>query len=391
MSTRTELREAFADLSESAPTVDPRALLERLGATHAPTHRARRRWAPVALASAAVIVLALVTSLATARPWRHTTYSAPAAPSPAAADSPWLYGPDSLPGYQPTIMLMDAGGAQEFSYAEGAAPLFSPGDPTASYGSRGSAALTVALPDAKQRAMIDALPQAAVAGTAGRAGTVNDDVRCPGSSLVLCYKPVAAWPVGDGRWAIFTATDASMNPLALDRTLVLANSLRPQTQNRVSAVKIGYLPPAMRIRSLVDDYADSALEYGSRGYRMLAFSVGGSDKSAEVNVTIVHDPIRPLSSMTAASLSADIHLGPWTKTTVRGHLAWTSPTDILIQWGDLLVSVNNGKSIPGGADSLPATSQDELLKVADSLTVAANDDFGTGWSLSQAIPPGAGW
>ena len=107
-----------------------------------------------------------------------------------------------------------------------------------------------------------------------------------------------------------------------------------------------------------------------------------STQAPSIDITAVYEPNASLSS--AASLPT-FEQGPWTRTTLRGHLAWTDPHTVLIQWGPVQLGVSSSR-ITGS--NTPLVGLSELLKVARSLTVPAIVLPGFGYPLTAAVPAG---
>ena len=386
MSTETRLRAAYEHLAETAPPLNDLELDLNRGPARDRARAKHARGLRIALAGAVVVAIAVAAGAVAhrARPVTAPPASPPVSPSPQNRTAEWEFGPDSLPGYQGDDLQLDESG-QTATYFAGAA----------------RANLVIIEPSGARRARVARLDPVRIRGVAGWVGQLTQlgpadcglfdlGAECPGAIVV--------WALSESQWAVMTASrgyDRLNNKeisVSEDVLLRLANSLRTTDEQRIAFARVGYLPVDMRLQQIIFDRGDSPSNgYDSAGFETMRFSTGGEYSGAQVNISIVHDPTRSLTQMSAASLAALDHPGPWTRATVHGHLAWLSPTDILIQWGALLVAVDNGKAIPGGSDTLPATPQSELLHVADSLTVPTSDAFGAGYPLANALPPGTAW
>ena len=125
--------------------------------------------------------------------------------------------------------------------------------------------------------------------------------------------------------------------------------------------------------------------YTGTGYRSESFVDRRTGNSTTLDIASVYQPFQPLTSATPNTLPR-FDNGPWTKTTVRGHLAWTAPHDVLIQWGPILIDLTSNR--PTGNTTIPLVSRKDLLDVAASLTVPTSNAIGAGFPLSTSLPRG---
>src|ERR1700712_3086877 len=104
-----------------------------------------------------------------------------------------------------------------------------------------------------------------------------------------------------------------------------------------------------------------------------------------MEIVSVYQPFHPLATATPKTLPS-FDNGPWTKTRVRGHLAWTAPHDVIIQWGPIIIDLVSNR--PTGNTTTPLVSRGELLKVAAALTAPTSNAVGDGFPLDASLPPG---
>jgi hypothetical protein len=227
---------------------------------------------------------------------------------------------------------------------------------------------------------------------------------------------VVAWPLDGNRWAVLSPqyvhgdSSGAMSESDLVRR---AATVVPDVDDHVTPVKIGYLPAGLRFAAataepITHSVADPpppvvTLPYDSnaksqadgtngKSARVLSFTAGAlpdpQPYETTLNISVVSDPFTTLSATKPNPMvGSDIFSGPWRQTTVEGHFAWVSPHDVLIQWGDLQIGVSSSRY--GGHATSPLLSQQELLKVADSLTVPNNVSFGHGFPLLTSVPAGS--
>lgn len=125
--------------------------------------------------------------------------------------------------------------------------------------------------------------------------------------------------------------------------------------------------------------------YTGTGYRSESFVDRRSEDGGRFDIVSVYHPFQSLASATPKTLPT-FDDGPWTRTTVRGHLAWTAPHDVLIQWGQIIIDLVSFR--PTGNTSIALVSRKDLLAVANSLTVPASNAVGHGFPLATSLPPG---
>lgn len=382
MTTRAELREAYEQLADSAPD---RSALTVPSSAHGGLNRPRQlRGALVVAAVVVIAALPFVLVHRHAHPGRTPVGSTSPVPSTtsttsstvtSSSDSFWFTAA-SMPGFQLT--------RQTFSFVEGQTATY---DGAATQAGREvDVTGIVSSPTTDARLMsTDVVRVGAHRGYYTKAHTTG---RLPAQAQV-------AWKFTTGKWLVLSATrsgHSAPNGLLPDvsraELLRLAAAFRPRPDANVALVKIGYLPTNFR---LIGAYAYlhqgtmlSADDMVGTGYRSMSFSTGTaqSTQAPSLDITAVYDPAASLSS--AGGLPALGH-GPWIRTTLAGHLAWTDPHSVLIQWGNVQLGVSSSR-ITGS--NTPLVGLPELLKVARSLTVPESALPGFGYPLATAVPPG---
>jgi hypothetical protein len=171
--------------------------------------------------------------------------------------------------------------------------------------------------------------------------------------------------------------------------LAAARTVRPARDDHAALVVVGHLPAHMRFDG-TEVYRDQGLMaspdlYTGTGYRSEDFVDRRPHQSSRLQIVSVFDPFQSLATATPKTLPR-FDDGPWTRTTVRGHLAWTAPHDVLIQWGNIIIDLISNR--PTGNTSIALVSRQDLLDVATSLTVPASNAVGAGFPLGTSLPRG---
>jgi hypothetical protein len=373
-----DLRDLFRDLVDAAPHHSDLSLT--------PEDRRRRTPRPVlAIAAAVIAVIAVaVAALTLARTATHPNSRRPTAPATqplgptqassgprpltSSATSYW-FGPKTLPGYSLTTLSMSLDN-QQAAYQQ-------PGGTTV-------ASLTGFVPTATQRATVAALPAVRVGSVTGHIGTVSARTGLE----ISPSEPIVAWPVTAGRWVALSAS-SGQHPLARATLIALANKTVLVSDDHVAVATLSYLPTQLRFTYtatyLNQDVMLSPDGTVGSGYRTLSFTDRGFSRNAHSTLDIVSviEPTVNLATATVDDLPT-FDNGPWRKTTVRGHLAWVAPHDVLIEWGPVQIGVASTRTT--GDSSTPLLSQDELLKIAAGLTVADSNAVDHGFPLARAVP-----
>lgn len=374
MSTESDLREAYQRLVDTA--LPKETLVLSSTGDRVPARRGAV-W-QVALTVGAVIAV-ISTALVIARPW-HRGSTAPSVPAPGRPinyPAEYWFGKSSLPGYVLTDLSLSPTG-QQFAYK--------PAHPA--NGAPERVSLAAFAPTAADRAAVAGLERVAVGHRTGYYGSLAK------VASAQTQTPGLLWPLSSTRWVALSApaTDPSRSAVPKPKLVQLAATVTSRVDPHVAQVEVGWLP-----RSLRFDYAAQYVDRGTMlspdgttgtGYRTLSFidrSVR-DDRHSTLDIVSVIDPAVPLDKAKPDQLPG-FDNGPWTKTTVRGHLAYVAPHDVLIQWGNVQIGVASTRIT--GDTSTPLLSKAELLKVANSLTVPSSVDIGQGYPLTTAIPPTA--
>ena len=254
-----------------------------------------------------------------------------------------------------------------------------------------------------------------------------------GSPTTATLSPQVAWQFRPGKWAVVTALQSARQTpersgpggdVPKKQLLAYAAALTPQSDDHAAMVKIGYLPASMRFDGaeiITSSPIMAAPDYTTgNGYRSMTFETANviaaeralPDRAgsalfiprADLQIVSTYNPSVPLSKAVLPDENSPYTLplpsvvaGPWTKTSVQGHLAWAAPHEILIQWGNVQISVSSTTNVhppvPTGiavAPGLPLAPKllpkSELLKIANSLTVPSDESFGSGYPLTTAVP-----
>jgi hypothetical protein len=390
MTTQTDLRDAFTHLADLAPT---RAVLKpprpaRLRPPvrpprRMPGRRPNRMPARLRLMLAAATVLLLAVALPILvhrlRADQPPAGPAPASPSPAGPTpaapimqstpatfpTAYVFGPSSIAGYELTEESLRAN-AQTFHFT-----------------------------NAKTHAQVtlSALPATAANNRSYNGGAPVTIGNRKGFFVVVrdvFTTPTVAWKLSGTRWATVSGTKSgSQTSLTKAQLLNVATSVRVARDDHAALVVVGHLPDHMRF-DLAAVYRDQGMMaapdlYIGTGYRCETFVDRRPGNMSSFDIVSVYDPFQPLSKATPKTLPS-FENGPWTKTTVRGHLAWTAPHDVLIQWGPILIDLNSNR--PDGNTTIQLVSRKDLLDVAASLTVPTSNLIGAGFPLGTSVPAG---
>jgi hypothetical protein len=378
VSTRSELREAYTDLATLAPTRrtlrDPRA-------------RPRRRPTLQIVAVAVAAIVLIVVPAALIQQHLRSGSSGAAGPPNSSVTFPteFWFGPQSLPGFVVVGSNLSPEG-QEVTYTQKSTGIHAVVD----------GFVATAATDAKL-----------AKGTPVKIGAIAGHFLAGDSASFT--SPSVAWQFSPGRWAQFTVSKTKKDSqgqsqdvaLPVTQTLAIAATLTPRADANVALVKIGYLPASLQF-----NYASEYLKQGQMlspdgtvgtGYRDISFvdrkqvaAVDGSVSAVNhstLDIVTVAQPYVPLATATRANLPSFNGNGPWTKTTVAGHLAWVSPHAVLIQWGDIQIGLASTRI--EGDDRTHLLSRAELLKIANSLSDPAGTEPGQGHPLVSALPDGS--
>lgn len=384
MSADTELRAAYRALADSAPSLDTLTIPGSATARWTATRRVRGQRLAV-VATVAVIAL-IVGALVVAGQRRHR--SEPAAP-PADPAYSWQFGPHSLPGYVPTEREISAD-VTTYDYAQIPTNISrqTPG---------GRAVLTTLVPDAAARSAVAALARTTVGGKPGWYGRLTSAAACTALRLSTMYCPgsVTVWTDAIAqRWVVFQAAPkmgrlvTPLETLPPEQVLALAGKVRVEAAGNVAAVRVGYVPPAMKLTSAHELVAVQGGGSGKGNTLDLFFAAPTGD--ATVHLQVTPQEAIDLNSTTAAEISAGYILGTWIKTKVDGRTAWHTSDTVLMQFGKTIVEIDN-VSEAGGTGHDSTTPLTELIKVAASLSHVVPVDSGDASTLPEAIPPGALW
>jgi hypothetical protein len=376
MTSRSDLHDAYAHLSETAP--DRAALDLPPHPSGQQARQPRTKQLRIALAVLTVIVLALASPFAVrylthgdaarpADPSQTVTTPAPS-PTPASFPTSYYFGPTSLPGYVMDTETLTAT-SQDFGFTS-------------------------------QKTHVDvalrALPATSANNAIYRRGAPVTVAGRAGFFVVVAGKPTTtptvAWKISSRQWATLSAVKSrSQVTLTKAQLLDLADHVTLAQDGRAALVKVGYLPAGMRF--------DQAAVYRNQGVMAapdLLVGTGYRDESfvsrqalrgqpARMEIVSVYQPFHPLATATPKTLPA-FDNGPWTKTRVHGHLAWTAPHDVIIQWGPIIIDLVSNR--PTGNTTTPLISRAELLKVAAALTAPTSNAVGDGFPLDSSLPPG---
>ena len=368
MTTQTDLRDAYAHLADLAPT---RAVLDL--AQPAQVQRPGRMPRPLrgrlrlALAAATVLLLAVASPVLVHR-LKQDGQSTPGGPvdHPSTATFPtaYIFGPSSLAGYHLSTESLSVD-AQTFTFTNV---------------STHAQILLSALPaTATNNGIYDGGDPVMIGGRAGFFVVMWGEPKTP----------TVAWKLSATRWATVSGTKAgSQKSLTKAQLLAAASSVREARDDHAALVVVGHLPGHMRFdgAAVYRDQGTMAAPdlYTGTGYRSETFVDRRSHNASSFDIISIYQPFQSLTTATPKTLPA-FDNGPWTRTTIRGHLAWTAPHDVLIQWGPILIDLTSTR--PTGNTSIALVSRQDLLDVAASLTVPASNAIGAGFPLSTSLPP----
>ena len=404
MTTLPDLIDAYRDLADHAPTVADLQL------TAPPTPPARRRATTLAVLGALIAVIAIVASVVYLRSHASGKHEPPAnVPQPRWPDS-YSFGSDSLPGYTltRTDMQVPGGASTTYTYAKRNTNMqatlavlraselgrYRDGTPVTVNGRRGyyqTGPASLPLPP-------PARPTSIPAPTGSRSS------RPP---LVPPLSSAITWPISKDSWAVLTAGPISINyvngklqtPAAIPSQAVmvdLAGSIRESPI--VAPVKVGYLPANLELSSVQQFLENPVRTFDNRfgsSYRDLMFVDRSASRSQlfTLDVGVLVAPQKPLElkDLPDARTVRTGNWSPtpydpakqWTQTTIAGHRAFVSAHDVIVDWGGVEVHVTN-ENFPYAVK--PVLSQQELIRIAASLTVPPSGSIGNGYPLSQAVP-----
>jgi hypothetical protein len=385
MNIDTELREAYERLVESAPGRDS------LDVPHDHLrHIAARRGSGIRMALTAAAVAAVVAaSLVIARPWHDGRTSdddkRASTANPLPYPSEYWFGPTSLPGYTISSMSLDPT-VQTFSYVP-------EGSVGRNYTGTDGVLIRGFMATRADQAGLALLKSVTVGGKPGYYGTfasitsalasIRPSLRP--SSIDPGFSPQPetglVWEFAHGRWAVITKGQtwpAEKTNVVEQKLIHVASALTPKAGPNVALLKVGYLPDKFRF-----DYAGQSwrLVGASRGTRYRSLNFTGRSRAPGNATTLT---ISSFSESFKSYLTGSGE-GPWTKTTIQGHPAYISPHKVLVRFGDVPIAIANWGEWP----TTPMVSQQELLRIAGSLTVPSSVDYGHGYPLAAAIPRGA--
>ena len=401
--------DAYRDLADHSPTVADLQL------TAPPTPPARRRATTLAVLGALIAVIAIVASVVYLRSHASGKHEPPAnVPQPRWPDS-YSFGSDSLPGYTLTRTDMQVpGGAPAasttYTYAKRNTNMqatlavlrasnlgqYRDGTPVTVNGRRGY----------YQTGPASLPPPPPARPTSIPAPTGSRSARPP---LVPPLSSAITWPTSKDSWAVLTEGPASINyvngklqtPAAIPSQAVmvdLAESVRVRESPTVAPVKVGYLPPNFELSSVQQFLESPVSTFDNRfgiSYRDLMFVERSANRSQlfTLDVGALVTPQKPLELKRLPDartvLTGNWSPTPydpakqWTQTTIAGHRAFVSAHDVIVDWGGVEVHVTN-ENFPYGLK--PVLSQQELIRIAASLTVPLSGSIGNGYPLSQAVP-----
>ena len=331
MTTHTDLRDAYAHLSNLAP---PRAVLDLPRPESVPRSSRTRRRIRLALAAAMVLLLA-VASPVLAHLFKQDGRPTPAGPTenptPATFPTAYLFGPSSIAGYDLTVETLSADG-QTFEFTN---------------------------VRARAQVLLGALPATAANN---RIYDHGDPVTIGGHTgffvVVGRYPktPTVAWKLSATRWATVSATAGrSQKSLSKAQLIPVAQSVRAAPDDHAALVVIGHLPDHMRFDGAAVYRNQGTMAapdlYVGTGYRSESFVDRRPGNLTRLDIASVYQPFQPLTTATPKTLPRFDNGAVDHKTTVRGHLAWTAPHDVLIQWGPILIDLTSNR--PTGNTTIP--------------------------------------
>jgi len=412
MSTLPDLMDAYRDLADHAPAVAD------LHLAMPPTQPARRGTTMRALLATLIAVIAVAALVVYLRSHVSGKSAPPAEVSQPRWPDSYSFGPDSLPGY--TLSRTDT--------------QIHPGTPAAS--------TTYTYTNAKRTTNLQATLTLLPASKLGRyregtpvmvngrhgyyqAGSTSPPSYLPpptsargvpaptGSPspppLVPPLSSAIAWPISKDSWAVLTVGVTSFsyvdgklqNPGAIPTqaaTIGLAESVRLRESPTVAPVKIGYLPANLELSSVQQIMEKGVTTFDDRfgnSYRDLMFvdRSAGRAQIFTLDVGVLVAPQKPLdlknlpdartvSSGTWSPTPYD-PAKQWTQMTIAGQRAFVAAHDVIVDWGGVEVHVTN-QDINFAVK--PVLSQQELIRIAASLTVPPSGTIGYGYPLSKAVP-----
>jgi hypothetical protein len=437
MSTLPDLMDAYRDLADHAPTVADLQL------TAPPTQPVRHGTTMRALLATLIAVIAVVVLVVYLRSHVSGKSAPPAKVSQPHWPDSYSFGPDSLPGYRldrtGTLLLPGTSAAStDYSYTNvkrtnlQANLTLLPASKLGPYRHGTPVRVNGALGYYQAGATSPPPESAPPASAQGVSAPTS-----PQSSPPLYVPPlstVIVWPISKDSWAVLTVGPASysysngklLNPEPMPTraaTVSLAESVRLRVSPTVAPVKVGYLPASLKL-SAVTQVVDNTLgkpnapppiattfdnRFG-RSYRDLMFI----DRSIQPSCLpgqpgscnpVMRSPLFTLDVGVLAAPRTPLELkdlpdarivtgrtwtpGPyqpekqWTQMTIAGHRAFVSAHDVIVDWGGVEVHVTN-EDFPFAVK--PVLSQQELTRIAASLTVPPSGTIGYGYPLSKAVP-----
>ena len=365
MTTLSDLRDAYAHLSDLAPTRGVRDVPRPAGPRRPGRTRGRLR---LVLAAAMVLLLAVLSPVLVHR-LSHDGRFTPAGPTttPTTATFPtaYLFGPSSLAGYDLTTESLDPH-AQTFGFTN--------------VKTHARVSLSALPATAANDGIYHRGDPVTVSGRPGFFNVVDGDLKTP----------TVAWKLSANRWVTVSGTKTGSQKSQTKAELVaIARSVRAARDDHAALVVVGHLPDHMKFDSVAVYRNQGTMAapdlYTGTGYRSETFVDPRPGNASSFDIVSVYHPFQSLATATPETLPA-FDNGPWTKTTVHGHLAWTAPHDVLIQWGPILIDLTSNR--PTGNTSIPLVSRKDLLDVAASLTVPSSNAVGAGFPLGTSLPNG---
>lgn len=411
--TENDLRSALLLLEQRTPEV-----AESIGvqASDGPGHRrGPARWIGPVLAAAVVVVIAGAALLTNAGPERSLQPATVWNSSPPSYSTRYQFGPSSMPGLELNFATLTPT-VQSYQF-----------DTAGRAFADQSFFLYAFEPTPAVRAQIARLTPTKVGAVTGGYGTsavtghgILQALFAPAPKAKYGTTPapdesVVAWPLDNTHWAALTPFhDGGKQTMPASELVSRAASVVPSTDDHAAAVRVGYLPPSLRFAAAMTqppthmqldqrtpagqvdptNVANGSIGAAGKSARTLAFAARTlpaldlDTTQTTLNIDTISDPLSPLST-TAPNPMAGSNLfgGPWTRTTVRGHLAWIAPHAVLIQWGKIQVGVSSSRASNDTTSAL--LSRKELLKVANSLTVPHDTTWSNGYPLLTSVPSGA--
>jgi hypothetical protein len=415
MSTVPDLIDAYRDLADHAPTVADLQLTKPL------TPRARRGQTTRAVLATLIAVIAVVATIVYLRSHVSGKHEPPAeVPQPRWPDS-YSFGPDSLPGYTLTRTDIQVPGnakaaSTAYSYAKPGTNMQATltvlsASKLGRY--RDGRPLTVNGRHGYYQAGPSSFPPPPTGGQSLSNGTLvppTESRSSPSSPppLVPPLSSAIAWPIDKDGWAVLTVGPTSFsyvngklqNPGAIPSqaaTVDLAESVRPRQSPTVAPVKVGYLPANLELSSVQQFLESPVMTFDNRfgkGYRDLMFvdrSARSQIFTLDIGVLVAAQKPLELNDLPDARTIPSGNWSPtpydpakqWTQKTIAGHRAFVAAHAVIVNWGGVEVHVTNQNL---NFTVKPVLPQEELIRVAASLTVPSSGAVGHGYPLSQAVP-----